>query len=177
MCGNIDACRNENCVDEVNGYTCDCDEDYELMLLLNGSVCVANEREIFSRTRFSGNDVNVRRCRGSSEKMSSRSARVQIEEVRCERGAVVESHETRAQSREVLGNSRPCTARHPHREGVDHHQPCRMLFLPLAEVERLVSCGVALKAGSWSAPRWRAPTGRGIKVCSFLLGELALYAM
>ena len=43
MCGNIDdcgprACGNENCFDEVNGYTCDCDEDYELMLLVNGSV-------------------------------------------------------------------------------------------------------------------------------------------
>ena len=22
-----DACRNGNCADEVNGYTCDCDED------------------------------------------------------------------------------------------------------------------------------------------------------
>ena len=25
----IDDCRNENCVDEVNDYTCHCDEDYE----------------------------------------------------------------------------------------------------------------------------------------------------
>ena len=58
MCGMIDdcgpdACRNENCVDEVNGYTCDCDEDHELMLQVDGPVCVANEYEIFSRTRFS----------------------------------------------------------------------------------------------------------------------------
>ena len=64
MCGIIDACgpdacRNENCVDEVNGYTCDCDEDCELMLLVKGSVCVAEECENFSRTWFSGADVNV----------------------------------------------------------------------------------------------------------------------
>ena len=51
-----------NCVDEVNGYTCDCDEDNKLMLLVNGSVCVAKECEFFSRTRFNGAnvDVNVR---------------------------------------------------------------------------------------------------------------------
>ena len=53
------ACGNENCVDEVNGYTCDCDEDCELVLLVNGSVCVAKEYEMFSRTRFSGTDVNA----------------------------------------------------------------------------------------------------------------------
>ena len=34
-------------VGEVNDYTCDCDEDYELMLLVNGAVCVAKECEIF----------------------------------------------------------------------------------------------------------------------------------
>ena len=52
VCGNIadcgpDACRNGNCAEEVNGYTCDCDEDYELMLLENGSVCVAKECKNF----------------------------------------------------------------------------------------------------------------------------------
>ena len=52
MCGNIDdcgldACRHENRVDEVNGYTCDCDEVRELVLQVNGSVCVAKECEIF----------------------------------------------------------------------------------------------------------------------------------
>ena len=52
MCGIIDdcgpdACRNGNCADEVNGYTCDCDEDHELMLLVNGSGCVAKECQIF----------------------------------------------------------------------------------------------------------------------------------
>ena len=41
------------------GYTCDCDEDSELVLLVNGSVCVAKECDIFSRTRFSGTDVYV----------------------------------------------------------------------------------------------------------------------
>ena len=64
VCENIhdcgtDACRNANCVDEVNGYTCDCDENFELVLQVNGSVCVAKECEMFSRTRFSGTDVNV----------------------------------------------------------------------------------------------------------------------
>ena len=67
-------------VDAVNGYTCDCDEDHELMLLINGSVCVAKECGISSRTRLSGTDVNVnvkvRQCRGSSEKMNSQSGRV-----------------------------------------------------------------------------------------------------
>ena len=33
----LDACRTGDCVDKVNGYTCDCDEDHELMLQLNGS--------------------------------------------------------------------------------------------------------------------------------------------
>ena len=88
-----DACGNGNCVDKVNGYTCDCDEDYELMLHVNGSVTVAKECEIFSRTRFSGTDVNVnvkvRRCRGSSEKMNSRSARVPIEGARYDKGAIL----------------------------------------------------------------------------------------
>ena len=42
------ACGNENCVDEVNRYTCDCNEDNPgWMLLVNGSVCVAKECEIF----------------------------------------------------------------------------------------------------------------------------------
>ena len=64
VCGNSDdcgpdGCRSEKCVDEVNGHTCDCDEDHELMLQVNGSVCVAKECEIISRTRFSGADVNV----------------------------------------------------------------------------------------------------------------------
>ena len=43
-----DARRNENCVDEVNGYTCDCDEEHELVLQVNGSVGAAKECEIFS---------------------------------------------------------------------------------------------------------------------------------
>ena len=35
-CG-LNACRTGDCVDKVNGYTCDCDEDHELMLQVNGS--------------------------------------------------------------------------------------------------------------------------------------------
>ena len=39
-CG-LNACRTGDSIDKVNGYTCDCDEDHELMLQVNGSVCVA----------------------------------------------------------------------------------------------------------------------------------------
>ena len=43
MCGNMgdggpDACGHEHCVHEENGGTCECDEAYELVLLVNGSV-------------------------------------------------------------------------------------------------------------------------------------------
>ena len=67
-------------VDEVNGYTCVCDEEDELVLLVNGSLCVAKECEIFPRTWFSETDVNVnvkvRRCRGSFEKIISECSNV-----------------------------------------------------------------------------------------------------
>ena len=45
-CGLINACRTGDCVDKVNGYTCDCDEDHELMLQINGSACVARNVKI-----------------------------------------------------------------------------------------------------------------------------------
>ena len=45
-CG-LNACRTGDCVDKVNGYTCDCDEDHELMLQLNGSACVARNVKNF----------------------------------------------------------------------------------------------------------------------------------
>ena len=51
-----DACGNENCVDEVNCYTCNCHENHEFILQVNGPVCVAKECEIFSRTWFSESD-------------------------------------------------------------------------------------------------------------------------
>ena len=64
MCGIIDecglnACRNCICVDKVNCYTCDCDEDFELMLQVNGSVCVAKDWNFLSKTFLSGADVDV----------------------------------------------------------------------------------------------------------------------
>ena len=69
MCGIIDgcgpdACRDGNCADEVTCYTCDCDEDYELMLLVNGSCAWPRNVKFSSRTRFSGADldVNVKVC-------------------------------------------------------------------------------------------------------------------
>ena len=39
-CG-LNACGTGDCVNKVNGYTRDCDEDHELMLRVNGSACVA----------------------------------------------------------------------------------------------------------------------------------------
>ena len=56
VCGNIDdcgpdACRTESCADEAKDYTCDCDEDCELMLLVHRPACLAKECAIFfSRT-------------------------------------------------------------------------------------------------------------------------------
>ena len=44
----LNACRTGDCVDKVNGDTCDCDEDHELMLQLNGSACVARNVKKFS---------------------------------------------------------------------------------------------------------------------------------
>ena len=32
MIASLNACRTGDCVDKVNGYMCDCDEDHELML-------------------------------------------------------------------------------------------------------------------------------------------------
>ena len=47
MIVSLNACRTGDCVDKVNGYTCDCDEDHELMLQLNGSACVARNVKNF----------------------------------------------------------------------------------------------------------------------------------
>ena len=46
MIVSLNACRTGDCVDKVNGYTCDCDEDHELMLQVNGSACVARNVNI-----------------------------------------------------------------------------------------------------------------------------------
>ena len=47
MIVSLNACRTGDCVEKVNGYTCDCDEDRELMLQLKGSACVARNVKIF----------------------------------------------------------------------------------------------------------------------------------
>ena len=47
MIASLNACRTGDCVDKVNGFTCDCDEDHELMLQLNGSACVARNVKNF----------------------------------------------------------------------------------------------------------------------------------
>ena len=46
MIVSLNACRTRDCVDKVNGYTCDCDEDLELMLQVSGSACVARNVNI-----------------------------------------------------------------------------------------------------------------------------------
>ena len=43
----LHACRTSDWVDKVNGYTCDCDEDHELMLQVSGSACVARHVKNF----------------------------------------------------------------------------------------------------------------------------------
>ena len=52
----IDACKTGDCVDKVNVYTCDCDEDHELMLQVNGSACVARNVKnfLFQRVQIEG---------------------------------------------------------------------------------------------------------------------------
>ena len=72
MIVNLNACRTGDCVDKVNGYTCDCDEDHELMLQVNGSACVARNVKNFLLQR------------------------VQIEGVRCDivRAESAEIHDT-----------------------------------------------------------------------------------
>ena len=37
-------------------------EDFELVLLVNGSVCVTKDCEMSSRTQFTGIDVDVKSC-------------------------------------------------------------------------------------------------------------------
>ena len=46
MIVSLNAYRTGDCVDKVNGHTCDCDEDLELMLQVNGSACVARNVNI-----------------------------------------------------------------------------------------------------------------------------------
>ena len=48
----LNACRTGDCVDKVNGYTRDCDEDHELMLQVNGSTCVARNVKISFSNEF-----------------------------------------------------------------------------------------------------------------------------
>ena len=42
----LNACRTGDCVNKVNGYMCDCNEDHELILQVNGSACVARNVKI-----------------------------------------------------------------------------------------------------------------------------------
>ena len=60
MIVSLNACRTGDCVDKVNGYTCDCDEDHELMLQLNGSACVARNVKKILLQRVQIESVPVR---------------------------------------------------------------------------------------------------------------------
>ena len=76
MCGNIDdcgpdACRNENCVDEVKRFPV----RIATMLQVNGSVCVAKECE-----NLLSNTVQWNRRESEHESVT-----VPSEEVRCDR--------------------------------------------------------------------------------------------
>ena len=71
-----EASRNGNCVDEVNGYTCDCDEDHELILLVNGPVCVAKDCEIFFSNTVQWNRRECERASAMMPWLNSRSGRV-----------------------------------------------------------------------------------------------------
>ena len=55
-CG-LDACRTSDGVDKVNGYTCDCDGDRELMLQVSGSTCVARNVTNFPLQRVQTSGV------------------------------------------------------------------------------------------------------------------------
>ena len=52
ICKLNNACRTGDCVDKVNGYTCDCDADHQLMLQVNGSACVARNVKISFSNEF-----------------------------------------------------------------------------------------------------------------------------
>ena len=57
MFGDIDDCEpnecgDDNCVNKVNCYTCNCDAGHELMLQENDLVCVAKECGTFSLSRM-----------------------------------------------------------------------------------------------------------------------------
>ena len=50
-CG-LNPCGTGDCINNVNGYTCDCDEDHELMLQVNGPACVARNVKNSSSNEF-----------------------------------------------------------------------------------------------------------------------------
>ena len=62
MIGSSDACRNGDCVDKVNCFTCDCDEHHELMLQVNGSTCVVRNVEISLSNEFRLKVYGAKQC-------------------------------------------------------------------------------------------------------------------
>ena len=52
MIVSLNACRIGDCVDKVNGCTCDCDEDGEFVLQVNGSACVARNVKVSFSNEF-----------------------------------------------------------------------------------------------------------------------------
>ena len=55
----------------VNGYTCDCDEDHELMLQLNGSACVARNVKNFLLQEFRLKVYGATQCKPNRPKSTA----------------------------------------------------------------------------------------------------------
>ena len=71
MIASLNACRTGDCVDKVNGYTCDCDEDHELMLRVNGSACVARNMKNSFSNEFRLKVYGATQCKPNRSKSTS----------------------------------------------------------------------------------------------------------
>ena len=70
--GELNACRNGDCVDKVNFYTCDCDEDHELMLQISGSACVARNMKISFSNEFRLKVYGATQCQPNRPRFTTR---------------------------------------------------------------------------------------------------------
>ena len=70
-CG-LNACRTGECVDKVNGYTCDCDGDHELMLQVNRSACVARNVKISLSNEFRLKVYGATQCKPNRPRFTTR---------------------------------------------------------------------------------------------------------
>ena len=72
MIVSLNACRTSDCVDKVNGCTCDCDEDHEPMLQANGSACVARNVKISFSNEFRLKVCDAAQCWPNRPKSTTR---------------------------------------------------------------------------------------------------------